>query len=437
MSQKWNLQDIRPAESRKKRTAKEPAETKARQAAIISQKDEVPQSTETTTKTNRKSKSLIYTAVISLGVVGLGIFASMLLGGAELTTHPKHREPNVNAVFEAVSVQTSDNDLLYEVMTLDAEGERQVSATGQEQVTSQARGTISIYNNHSKDSLRLVTNTRFESEGGLIFKIKDPAIVPGYSTDENGKKNPGVVTAEVYADEVGEQYNLAPSRFTVPGFAGEVEFDNIYAESETTFSEGFDGLKFIIDQAELETAQQALRAELRNSLLARIDSEKPAGFVQFDGAVTFIYESLPAIEYGDNLATIKEKVYMQIPLFKDEQFASYIAQATVPGYEDRPVRIDDFEVLTFEYANATTSSSDITELDSLSFKLSGRPMIVWTYDENQLKTDLLNKNRTALTAVLGAYPAIEDAKAVIRPFWKKKFPASLDGITIIEEIEIK
>ena len=382
----------------------------------------------------KKGRSLVYAVAIFVLIVGGGLLASALMAGADVTVYPRHREPNVNAVFDAMRTP-QPGELAYEIMTLEAEGERQVTASGQEEVQEQSEGTIFIYNAQQTDPIRLVTNTRFESPDGLIFKIKDSAVVPGYTTDAQGNKLPGVTTAEVYADEVGEQYNIGPSKFTIPGFKGDPEYDTIYGESTSSMAGGFNGMKFIIDSAELEVAQQALRTELRNSLLERIDAEKPAGFVVFKDAVTFTYESLPSVEYGENLATIKEKVLLRIPLFSEENFASFIAQATIPGYEGVPVRIDNYETFAFTYTSATTSSSDISNNVSLEFNLTGHPRVIWVYDGEKLKADLVNANKTALPTVLGAYPAIEKANAVIRPFWKTKFPTKIDEIKIIEVIE--
>jgi hypothetical protein len=78
--------------------------------------------------------------------------------------------------------------------------------------------------------------------------------------------------------------------------------------------------------------------------------------------------------------------------------------------------------------------TDIGAVNSINFKLSGRPQVVWEYDADKLKTDLMNTNKTALTGILGAYPAIEKAEAVIRPFWKTKFPIKISEIDIIEMI---
>jgi hypothetical protein len=144
---------------------------------------------------------------------------------------------------------------------------------------------------------------------------------------------------------------------------------------------------------------------------------------------------LPSVEYGDNLATIKEKARLQIPIFKAEDFAAYLAKKSVPGFENESVRIDNITDQSFTYSSATTSTSDIGNLSSLKFKLVGSPLIVWTFDEGRLKADLLGATKTALPSILGAYPAIERAEAVVKPFWKRTFPTKLQEIKIIESIQ--
>lgn len=436
MTQKWNLQDIRPAQSRKRRTPSEtamPETEQVRPREFEREEAEETLSIKIVDGNKKKGKSLFYAVLIFIVIIVGGLGASALMGGAEVTVYPRHRELNVNAVFEAKKTPQAD-ELAYEIMTLEAEGERQVKASGEEEVTAQAGGNIFIYN-EQQNPVRLVTNTRFESPNGLVYKIKDSAVIPGYTTNAEGKKVPGMTNAEVYADQVGDQYNIEPAKFTVPGFKGEPEYSTIYAESTSAFTGGFNGKKFIIDDAELQTAQQALRTELRNSLLERIDGEKPAGFVVFKDAVTFTYESLPSVEYGENLATIKEKVLLRIPLFKEEDFAEFIARAVVQGYEGSPVRISDHNALKFSYDSATTSSSDISNSMNIEFNLTGTPQIIWKYDAEKLKANLVNTNKSALTGVLGAFPAIEKATAVIRPFWKSKFPTKIDEITITEVVE--
>lgn len=435
MSQKWNLQDIRPAKPRTPRNPIAEGGVTQIKPQIPIEKEEIPNIL--IEDGNKKNRKKLYIAIaVFVFVVGGGFIMSALMSGAELTVKPKHREPNVNAEFIAYT-DKRPNELTYGILPLEASGERQVTATGEEQVEEQATGEIEIIKS-TPGTERLIKNTRFKSENGLIFKIQESIVVPGSITDEDGNSVPGTTRAKVFAESPGEKYNLEPTRFTIPGFeeGGFTElFNAIYAENRTAFTGGFKGPKFMIDEDELNTAKQALQMELRDSLLSRVGSEKPAGSVVFDGAVSFTYTSLPAIEYGENLVTIKEQAMLQIPIFEEAEFAQYIAAATVPGYENNQVRIQDISALSFAYTSATTSSTNIANLPSLSFKLTGKPLLVWVYNEEELKADLVNAPKTSLTTVLGGYPSIESAVAVVRPFWKRTFPADSKDISIIEEIE--
>lgn len=448
MEKKWNLQDIKPASPKRRRPVNKEEVLNIRDGEIEKAESITKQESEESDQTDnyqvqiengnhKKRNQLLVAFIVFFVVVAGGFIASFLSGGAIVTVEPRHREPNVNAAFEAFRTPKV-GELSYEIMRLEAEGERQVSATGQEEVKELATGKITIYKN-TPGAERLIKNTRFESPNGLVFRITESVVVPGAAENSSGETVPGSIRADVFADDIGENYNLlAGTSFTVPGFK-EGGYDELYnsisAKNETDFTGGFEGVKFIIDDKELETTKQALQMELRDSLLGRVAEEKPSGFVVFDEAITFTYESLPAVEYGDNLATIKEKALLQIPIFKEEAFATYIGEATVPGYEKEPVRIDNLPEIKFSYTSATTTNSDIGNYDSISFKLAGKPQLVWTFDEGKLATDLLGAPKTALINILGAYPAIEKAEAVVKPFWKRTFPTDIDEIEIIEKIE--
>lgn len=363
-------------------------------------------------------------------ILGFGIAA--LTGGATVTVHPKFREPTINSAVEGKR-QAGSGELAFEVMTLEAEGEREVTASGQEDVEDQATGRITIYKTTS-GSERLIKNTRFEGPGGLIFRVTESVEVPGATTNAQGSTVLGSVTAEVFADQAGSQYNLpSGTKFTVPGFKENnlTELYNaIYAENQASFSGGHVGPRFIIDDAELTAATDSLRAELTEALRSRVANERPAGFVLFESGITFSYSAMPSEDLGNGRVKIKEKTTLHAPMFKNEDLAAYIAGATVPGYEGEPVRLEDQTALNFEYATPYDSANP----DSVSFKLLGKPRIIWTFDAEKLKSDLAGGNQTSLNAVLGGYPAIEKATANIRPFWKGSFPDDPKEIVLKEVI---
>jgi hypothetical protein len=442
MTQKWNLQDIRPAEPRRRRpspavdvsserrmsepTAREEAGTDYEEAGTI------------VIKNGNKARGINFIAVIAvvLLIIG-GVFGlSALMSKTTLTIYPEFNEPTVNAEFIAYP-ERREGQLSYEIMTLTEEGEKQVKATGKEEVEEQAKGFLEIVKS-TPGAERLIKNTRFRAPSGLIFRIQESVVVPGAIKDASGKLVPGTIRAEVFADNSGPEYNLpAGTRFDVPGFEESKLpelYSAIYAENKEQITGGFKGPRFIIDENELSTGKQALQMDLRNKLLARIQAERPADFVAFPGAVAITYNSLPTIQYGDDLVTIREQAVLQLPLFKLADFAGYVAQETIPTYMREPVRITNIDDLTFSYVYASTSASTIANAPALNFTIIGKPQIVWQFDAEQLRTDLAGKSLTAISTVLTNHTGIRSADISGKPFWKRSFPENKDDIAIIEVI---
>jgi len=442
MAQKWNLQDIRPAGATKAPKPSATASQKSKQDIAPkqpTQQKRIPRdpdlaSIDIIDGGSRKKKRIFISILFAVLILGAGYFVNTLLSGAEITVYPKFKDATVQATFTS-SLEPQVDELGHELLILEANGERQVSATGQEEVSERAEGTIFIYNEFSSASQRLIKNTRFESPDGLIYRISESVEVPGRTEDNEGNIVPGVITAEVFADGTGEQYNIGPSRFTIPGLAGSEQFNSMYAESTDSLSGGFEGSRFIIEEGELQTAKQALHLELRDALITRIADEAPAGFILFPDAITFTFESLPSTEYGDQLATIKERAKLQVPLFKESQFSEFLAQSTIAGYEGEKVLLDDPLGLIFSYPSSTSTELDLSSMTSIEFTLAGSSRITWQFDESALKADLANLSKTALPNVLSGYPAIERAEAVVRPFWTQSFPEEASEITITTIID--
>ena len=439
MNQKWNLQDIRPAEPRKRRTLSDQRlQTSINRPSIESQNEETTIEREHVPSiriedgTKRGKKRILFAGVLGVVLVGGALLLSALLGKTELTLHPKINQPNISSEFTAYP-DKRDNALSYELMTLESSSESQVKASGQTEVKEKATGKIEIIKT-TEGAERIIANTRFRSPDGKVFRLTGAIVVPGAVNNV-----PGTIQADVVADDVGDSYNLAANtRFDVPGFQEsglDDLYKSIYAENRTAFSGGIDGPQYKIDDAELGTARQALQIKLRDELLKRVESEKPNGFVVFPGAVAITYNQLPAVEYGNDLVTIKEQAILQIPIFKQQEIGSFLAKEAVATYSGGDVRIEDPSTLTFAYTSATTSNSVIANEPSLTFKLTGKPLLVWEYDAKKLVKDLAGLPKTSINNAISAHPGIEGAKVSITPFWKRSFPENPDDIIVVEEIK--
>lgn len=438
MAQKWNLQDIRPPEPRKRKTVvPQPTPRPASESEDIHEDREDIPNVVIENGNKKKKNHIILGIVIFFVVIGVGILLSAFLGKTELTLYPEFREPNISAEFTAYP-EPRTGELSYEIMTLEATSESQVSATGQVQVEEQATGILEIRKT-TPGAERLIKNTRFRSPDGLIYRIQESVVVPGAVIASDGTNSPGRIQAEVFADEVGEDYNLpSNTTFDVPGFeeGGFTElYEAITATNLAPINGGFAGPQFQIDENELATARQQLQVDLRNTLLARIETEKPNDFIAFPGAVSLTFNQLPAVEYGSDLVTVREQAILQIPLFNEAELAEFLAAQTIATYEGNPVRIDDPTVLSFNYTSPTTSSSVIANEPSLRFSLTGRPLMIWEYNAQKLSEDLAGLPKTAINNAIGAYPGIESARVRITPFWQQTFPKDPTEIIIIEELD--
>lgn len=386
--------------------------------------------------TKNGNRSILYAVIAFVVIVGGAVGLSAILGKTELTIYPENRQPNINSDFVAYPDKRTDS-LSYEILTLESTSESQVKASGQIEVKEQATGMIEIIKT-TPGAERLIKNTRFRTPEGLVFRIQESVVVPGSVNDGSGSSIPGTIQAKVFADEVGEAHNIpSGKRFDIPGFeeSGLTDlYKAIYAQNNSAFTGGFAGPQFQIEDKELQSARQELQLKLRNDLLTKVTNEKPAGFIAFPGATAITYVQLPAVEYGGDLVTIKEQAVLQIPLFKASDFGAFLAKEAVATYNGGPVRVDDPTALVFTYKNATTSSSVLANETSLNFNLTGKPLLIWEYDIEKLKTDLAGLPKTAVNNAISAYPGIEGARVSITPFWKRTFPAEAEDIRVSEEL---
>src|SRR3989344_1829781 len=114
---------------------------------------------------------------------------------ASVTIHPRVERVSFDDSYIARK-NALPGELQFEVMTLQKKMSKQLEATEMQNSEIKASGKIVVYNNFSEASQRLIINTRFESENGLIYKIPASITVPGIKTI-NGKKVPGSIETEI------------------------------------------------------------------------------------------------------------------------------------------------------------------------------------------------------------------------------------------------
>jgi hypothetical protein len=158
------------------------------------------------------------------------LIAMIILPKAEIVLTPK-TEPiilNLEMTIDK-NIQSSDtqtNKIPGQIISVQKEKEKEFDATGKKKIYEKARGIITVYNEWGSSSQILVASTRFLSKDGKLFRTVKTISVPGFKRIE-GKDIPGTIDVEVVAAEAGEEYNIKPTAFTIPGFEGSSKYAGI------------------------------------------------------------------------------------------------------------------------------------------------------------------------------------------------------------------
>lgn len=310
--------------------------------------------------------------------------------------------------------------------TIEESLSKTVPRSGSEYVEERASGTITVFNAYSKTSQRLITNTRFESPEGLIYRVKNPVVVPGYTAASDGSIVPGKTEITVYADQAGENYNIGIADFTIPGLAGTDQFEKMHARSVTAMAGGFVGEQAVVSPEVRDAALDQLRSELDRTVRASIKESIADGEVFFPDTVTISFIEQPdrAVEDG---ALVSLKAEATVPVFSEEKLARVIAEEGGVSYKS-PLMIANEDALAI-----LTEPSEVE--GNIRLTISGEAKLIGAYSTERLIADLAGKDRRNVGAALSGYPAVADMKISVYPFWRGQLPENPERftVTVIED----
>ena len=369
--------------------------------------------------------------LIAIGVVVIATIGALLLStvfaGAVVVVYPRTEAVTPPQTLGA-RLQAPVGVLAYQQMTVRRTASATVAASGTARVSRQASGMVTIYNTYSTASQRLIANTRFEAPDGKIYRVRESVTVPGATKNADETLRAGTITATVYADSPGVEYNKnTATRFTIPGFKGDPRYDKFYAESQGGITGGFVGNEPAVPPAELAKAEAALRLELDSALRQAASSELPEGYLPVSGAFSFVYENIIKTPQGSN-ASLAQSAQATAAIVRASDLATAVARATLGAeYKGEAVAFADMGTITI----AVATSSNLQAHEALTLALSGSPTLVWQFDPAAVREELVGKGKATLPDIIRSFdPAIVQADATIRPFWQGSFPSDPNKIKI-------
>lgn len=354
---------------------------------------------------------------IAIAVLIIVLFVINIFSSTEIIITPEKTTVEVDSSYQSLP---TGGDISFETVTLESQIDRVVPATGEELVEERATGFLTVYNEYSDESQRLIPNTRFETPEGLIFRTPEVIIVPGRSGN-----NPGSITVQVTADQPGSEYNIPSSEFKLPGLSGTDFFEDIYARSTESFTGGIADVIPVVSDADKATAESELQNDLKENLQKDVVVNIPDELILFSDGTYLEFQT--RVLSGDDNSTGIIRVVGKLHgvLFDKNSLSSLIAGNYLEDYDGRDVLIENFQELNVLF-ESDENNVPVYQKDSITLQVSGNANIVWVIDKDGVKNSLERQPRRDISIILAKYPEISEAEVRIFPPWKRSFPVAQD-----------
>ena len=291
---------------------------------------------------------------------------------------------------------------------------------------SKASGEIIVYNEFSKEPQILIATTRFESPDGLIFRTTQRITVPGYSLDENGKIVAGTTTVSVIADGEGEEYNLEPTKFTIPAFKGSSRYDKIYGVSIRKFEGGGSTQVRFITSQDIATARGKIAEYAYEKAKEEITSQMPLDMKLLDQASKIQIDKIEVkAKEGEERSNFEATISgtFSILVFDERDIKKYLADKELTPLVSNDLFSTQYQLT---YSNPQISFENRT----LSLHLKVNEVIVPNIDVLDFKQSVAGQDIDTLKTEILKLSGIKEVNVSIWPFWLKKLPTNLDRINI-------
>lgn len=379
----------------------------------------------------KKSRNHFGTLAFIIVVLFLSIGAGLMtyvFNSATVTVTPKHVDiddfKNTITFSQLPINDIATSSVSYVVATSSVTKKKTLSSSETKKVETKASGKIIVYNNFDSNPQKLIKSTRFESSNGKIFRINQSITIPGKKGN-----TPGSVAVTIYADTYGSDYNSEATDFTIPGFKGTPRYKGFFAKSDGPITGGASGDVSLVSLSDLNAAIDGLALELQPEIKAELSKNKKDGY-------TGLYSAIE-INYTDN----RQDVMQGITSTYEVTATGYLMQANtkelaeaiardVRDYANEPVDLDYADTLNFTLKD-TDNIASTTPIKAL---VEGKPRIIWTTDEDSIKTKVAGKKRDEFKTVMKSISSIEGAEISFSPLWLSSFPQETSKILVVESL---
>ena len=360
------------------------------------------------------------------------LFCYFTLSKAEIEIWPETEsltfETKATIDSEGKNIDVSNKVIPGKTIVVEKTVSEEFPSSGEILKEKKAEGIIRVYNAYSTSSQALVSNTRFISAEGKLFRSLEKVTIPG-GKYEGGKLVPGELDVKVVADQSGPEYNITATTFSIPGFAGTAKYTKFYGKSSENMTGGLREKVPQVTQDDLYLAQKTLEEralkESDTALKEKISSD-PLLVLLKEAQASEILETFSLARPKEELEKfnfqVKAKSEALVFNTKDvENFIKDFILSQIP--ESKKLHQ---ESLKTNYLPETIN----LKTGKIILSLKAEAKIYSDINQTDLKKNLGRKSLAEAKIFLENQPHITKTQVRFWPFWVKKVPEDADKIEI-------
>src|SRR3989338_1476315 len=380
-------------------------------------------------RSSKKTLALLFFVLCVGGIAG-ALSLQFFFAKAKVSVWPRTNEvsfqEHVTVRASAEGADDAQKALPAVILSEERSLTRLFPATGTSTEQGRSRGIIRVYNGFSTFPQKLISQTRFLSEDRKLFRSLDAVVIPAGHMEGN-KLVAGFLDIEVVAAESGEEYNIGPSNFSLPGLFGNPSYTTITGKSFESMAGGSKTKISVVTESDLNAARDALVAKLQEDVHNALKTKTPESMVLLNEAVHLqVLQAFSPIKAGAPLDSFNfsAKVQGTAIVFAKADIEN-AAQALLAQSVQEGERLAE-KTLAIRYANAEMNMSS----QSLSFDVNAAALAYKTIDPAELQARLAGTSKEQAALSLSQNPVIQKAGIVLFPFWLGFLPQDASGVEI-------
>lgn len=260
-----------------------------------------------------------------------------------------------------------------------------------------------------------------------MFRSTEKTTIPGQNY-QNGKLVAGEVVINVVADQPGQEYNIDPSTFSIPGFASTEKYTAFYGKSFENMTGGFSGEVLQVTEKDLEDAKNTLTNIAFGENVNTLKNKLVLDYVFLeDNLSQEITEVNSSVKAGDevNSFTLQIKANSKIIAFRKSDLESFIKESLL-------AKVPNGKKIWEESLKTDFKSESINwENGKLILSVDSSAKTYSDIDQNSLIEALRGRSSKEAEMILGIQPQIAKSKINFWLFKLGNLPKDSKRIQVI------